>query len=354
MDAVSLTAERWYHTRELDVIWGMSVYRRRSEDVGWGQLVKKRFNKLQYLAPVFLVFALVAATTAVNAQSSAQILTDGLSALQAGDYQAAYKKFNAVEQGDPNRGPALLMRAMAENRLGRHGEALISTLEAKFLGVKTPQLDFETGWAAVQMELWDEAVAALQRFEAAKPGKAKTAELLGRAHMGLGHPDQAKGYLEEAMRRDPAIKASALYHLAYLERVRGNAAAVAAYLERLFTEAPDSELARSLKQAKVKIEEERRSGAGRRADKPWSVGLDIFGAYSNINYDNPNRLAFDGITLFAFARDDEYATAGLRLSRPVVEGVELFGSYRYSENTSNIVSYNYDQNVWSLGLQARF
>ena len=515
---------------------------------------------------VGVLIAVLAGIPGVLAQDTEELLKSGLAQLRAGDYQAAWESFDAAAAGAPRHGGARMLRGMAENRLGRHGDALISLTEAESLGLANPQLDFETGWAAVESGLWDRAIAALERHEAAKPGNAKTAEFLARARAGKGEYDAAVALFEEAMRRDPAVRPSALYHLAYLEMQRGDRAAADAYLERLFAEVPDSPLARSLAERLEATREAQRRGAARRQaaaepTKPWRVGasaalghndnvlalpdgmpvpagggsrssllvsyaadlrydwrlgdadvlsagyvlggaeyfdvaaadyndhtlfgnwshaltsdLDLAGrlgygrtivdgdsfrttyslgaslayrvgagalvdfgygavisdydrepadalqdrdalthtvsvtlngnmtgklpgdpllrlglahawnnaegrnfdyraftvflsasaslphdltlagsgAISTHGYVHLNSFAFDGVSLFAFDRDDNVKIGSLRLSRPIVDGVEVFLSYRRIDNESNIGFFEYTQDTWSLGLQARF
>ncbi len=216
-------------------------------------------------------------------QSSRGVLEEGYSLLRAEDYEAALERFEAVVADEPANGGALLLRGMAENRLGRHGDALLSITRAERLRVRSPLLDFEKGWAAVGVSLWDEAISSLERYEKAKPGNAKAAELLGRAYIAKGAYDRASTLLHEAIRRDPAVKPTALYYLAFLERARGKTEDADAYLETLFREAPRSPLARSLKGRIGEIRELRRQGEERRraAAKPWRVGGSLAYGYND-------------------------------------------------------------------------
>lgn len=235
---------------------------------------------------VGVLIVLLAGVPGVLAQDTGALLKSGLAQLRAGEYQAAWESFDAAAAGAPGHGGARLLRGMAENRLGRHGDALRSLGEAESLGVAVPQLDFESGWAAVEIGLWDRAITALERHEAAKPGNAKTAEFLGRAHAGKGEYDSAVALFEDAMRRDPAVRPSALYHLAYLEMQRGDRAAADATLERLFAEVPDSPLARALAERLEATSEARRRGAARREAagepaKPWRAGAAVAYGHNN-------------------------------------------------------------------------
>lgn len=219
-----------------------------------------------------------------SAQQSAQNhLKEGFSLLQAKDHEAALDRFQKAVEAEPSNGGDLLLKGMAENRLSRHGDALLSINRAERLGVRSPQLDFEKGWAAVGVDLWNEAIVSLERYEKAKPGNAKAAELLGRAYIAKGAYDKASAALHEAIRRDPAVKPTALYYLAFLERARGETKEADAYLETLFREAPQSPLARALKGRIGEVRELQRRGAERRraAARPWRVGGSLALGYSD-------------------------------------------------------------------------
>ncbi len=172
------------------------------------------------LALAAVVFTLALAPSVSAAQSAAQsareLLEEGISLLDAGDYEAALEKFEAAGEIEPIP-QIFVFQAVALNRLGRHREALRGLWIADGAGVVLPLLDFELGWSAVSLGLWRVAAERLERFEEAKPGGSKTVEFLGRAYIGLGRLDEAEAQLREALRRDPDVKPTVLYYLALVE-----------------------------------------------------------------------------------------------------------------------------------------
>jgi len=248
----------------------------------------KSWSRYLVLCTAIMVATIIGAGASL-AQSVPDLLKEGLTLLEAKDTKAALDKFNAAVKADPAHRGARMLLGVAENRTGNHAQALVSLSRAETMGVKVAQLYFEKGWAAVEMGLWDEAIVSLKRFEAAKPGVAKTAEYLGRAYIGKGQFIKATGLLNEAIQRDPASKPNALYYLAYMEKARGNIAAGDAYLKRLFTEVPESEIARSLKQAKAEIEEARLTG--RDTAKNWTIDASAALGYTDNAFALPDTYA---------------------------------------------------------------
>ena len=83
---------------------------------------------------------------------------------------------------------------------------------------------------------------------------------------------------------------------------------------------------------------------------PWKVNLSVTYAVTNTNYDNPNSFSSGG----TISRQDDQQFLHFNLSRSIAEGAEVFGEYRRIDNESNIAEFDYDQNVWSIGLRAQF
>ena len=196
------------------------------------------------LALAVLVFTLALAPRLSAAQSTRELLEEGLALLGARDYAAALEKFEAAGETDP--APRILVfRGVALNLLGRHREALQMLSSADEAGVVLPQLDFELGWSALRLGLWRVAADRLERFEKAKPGGAKTAEFLGRASFGLGRYDQAEAQLDEALRRNPALTPSVRFYRALIAQARGDPARAGEELRAL--EAVSEPLAAALR-----------------------------------------------------------------------------------------------------------
>lgn len=84
---------------------------------------------------------------------------------------------------------------------------------------------------------------------------------------------------------------------------------------------------------------------------PWEVVAEVAYTYSDYRYDNPNSFAGTG---FGFARGDQAHGIGAGLSRPIDKQSRVFLRYGRSDANSNIPFYEYDQNVWSGGVDLRF
>ena len=69
-------------------------------------------------------------------------------------------------------------------------------------------------------------------------------------------------------------------------------------------------------------------------------------------YDDNNSLA--GGTGFEFRRNDDTDRVTVRLTRPILDGVSIYGRFDYTRHESNINFFNYLQNAASVGLIARF
>src|SRR5690606_24000120 len=84
-----------------------------------------------------------------------------------------------------------------------------------------PELQFERGWALLREGRFEQARVALEEYEAAHPGRGKTAELLGRVYTGLGEYEAAEQQFAEALRRDPGLAGTvAVGRAALVQRLR--------------------------------------------------------------------------------------------------------------------------------------
>jgi tetratricopeptide (TPR) repeat protein len=233
------------------------------------------------LALFVVAFALVVAPAAMAQQAVPELLREGLELLRARDYAPALEKFRAATEVDPLAGGAWFLKGMAENRLARHADALLSLERARALEVAPPRIDFEMGWAQVNLFLYELAVEHLEHYEAARPGEAKTSEFLGRTYMGLDRFDEAEAQFKEAIRRDPQVKPTVLYRLAQLERARENDEAAAAYLRRLLEEAPEAPLAETIREELARLAP---------PPKPWHLGASLSYGFNDNVLAVPNAL----------------------------------------------------------------
>ncbi len=79
---------------------------------------------------------------------------------------------------------------------------------------------------------------------------------------------------------------------------------------------------------------------------------ELFYSHSFDDYDNPNSLA--GPAGFAFARDDDVDRLTVRITVPVVESLELYLRYDFTNDDSNVAVFDFVQHVGSAGVIARF
>jgi len=205
--------------------------------------------------PVVLAAAvalLLPASAAASPESRA-LLRQGLADLKDRKFEEALKKFEAATRADPNDAEAFFAMGVPLNRLRRHAEALSALERARALGSTQPELPFETGWALLAARRFQDAATQLERYEAARPGRGQTSEFLGRAYLALGQADKAEARLKEALARDPNLKPTVLFYLAAVARAREDSRTAGARLEDLLREAPESPLARTLREQLARL-----------------------------------------------------------------------------------------------------
>ncbi len=223
---------------------------------------------------MLLLLAAVISPAGVRAASpeSRVLIRQGIADLQERKREEALKKFEAASQADPTDAEAVFYQGFTLNVLGRPLDALKHLARARAMGYEEPRLAFQTGWALLGVGLWKEAVAALERYEQAHPGRGKTSEFLGRAYLALGEYDRAETKLEEAIQRDPALKGTALFYLALLERARADLPAARRRLVDLLREAPESPIARRLRERLVRLAP---------PPRPWRLAVSASGGYNS-------------------------------------------------------------------------
>ena len=246
------------------------------------------------------------------AQAAVEALQDGVRLLRGGDFEAALTKFRDAEQAGADARVAFYLGVVL-NRLRRPLEAMQRLAAAELAGVRVGTLDFEVGWAAVNLGQWRHAITRLRRYDRARPGNPKVAEFIGRAYAGLGNYGAAKVWLAEAVRRDPAVKPTVDYYLALIARAEGDDEAARAALERIRREAPDSPVAKAL-------------GAPPR--QPWRIVVSAGGGYN----DNVIGLG-EGVVLPTDISDQASpfitATANGSYEWRVTDADSLVGSYAF-------------------------
>jgi hypothetical protein len=195
-------------------------------------------------------------------------LNQGLELLQARRFDEALVLMDEAiaGHGDPQ---FHLLRGVALNRLQRPAEALISLRQAQAAGLDLPRLDFELGMAAVHLRAYALAQERLLRYEKLRPGEARNALLLGRAHLGLRQLDEAQHWYQETRTREPALEAHILDGLARVEAARGDLKAAHEHREALESRASGSPLALGLAQDLGPVR------------SPWSLSASITPGYND-------------------------------------------------------------------------
>jgi tetratricopeptide (TPR) repeat protein len=232
-----------------------------------------------YAAGLVLLLAVGAGSLwpapAAASPESRALVRQGLADLEARRYEEALRKFEAAERADPaDARTVFFFQGAALNRLGRFRDALARLERAAAMRSPHPDLAFETGWALLRLGRWREAIAQLEGYEQHRPGRGQSSEFLGRAYLALGDLARAEALLEEALRRDPRLAPTVRLALADLETRRGRPEAARAQAERLLREAPDSPIARRLRDLRLPV-------TPPPPPKPWQVGLSLSAGYND-------------------------------------------------------------------------
>ncbi len=206
------------------------------------------------LIVVLLCWNLLPFSTPLRAAESPPWLQEGYAHLQSGRYAEAAQRFQAASQANPQDYTAAFFSGVSLNRLGQH-EAALRYLSQIIPSETTPvELDFERGWALLGTKQWKEAIAALERYEKATPGRGQTSEFIGRAYFGLEQWDQAETLLKQAVERDNRLQASATYYLAQIAARRGEPQQASALWTALLNDFPNSPLSRAARGSGLKTD----------------------------------------------------------------------------------------------------
>lgn len=226
-----------------------------------------------------LVLISIGLPPAIAGPETDKMVNDAVAAMRATAYEDAARAAQKAIDLSPDDRRGWLLKGMAENRLGRFADATVALGKAGDLGVDTPQIDFERGWAAVSLEQWQDAVTYLTRFEVARPGDAKTSELLGRAYFGRGEYDLAETHLTEALTRNPDRTSIANLFLVRIAGLRDGVDGATDKLLEIATQEPDSALGQGIiRNAARTMAIER---VTKRLSKPWFVTVSGSGGYSD-------------------------------------------------------------------------
>ncbi|MGD0390183.1 MAG: tetratricopeptide repeat protein [Tepidisphaeraceae bacterium] len=175
---------------------------------------------------------------------SVQLTRQGAEDLDSGLLDQGLSKMDAAVSADPTDGQAVFFTGVALNRLGRYAAALETFQKSADMGFLNPDFPFERGWALLGLGRWSEAVASLETYERAHPGRGQTSEFLGRAYLQLGRLDKARAEFEQALRRDPSLKPTVDFYMSALEGGTNGGAAAKPYPVNSATPPPASAIDR--------------------------------------------------------------------------------------------------------------
>jgi Flp pilus assembly protein TadD len=199
-----------------------------------------------------------------SAESEALTRT-ALERLKAKDADGALDALARARRADATDPRVPFAQGHALNRLNRFREAYAALTDAAALGARGRAVDYETGWAAVQIGLTPVAVERLERVVAAEPKNARAQLLLGSAYIQARRFGAAKAAISTATSLDAGLEPAGLLALARIAHLEGDRDETAALMGRLMREAPDSGPAQALR------ESVRARARERIAEKPWSV-----------------------------------------------------------------------------------
>lgn len=219
-----------------------------------------QFPEVWSVILVLLCSSVLYSNTPLHAADPPPWLQEGYSALQTGRYSEAAQRFQAAAQANPQDITAAFFSGVSLNRLGQHEVALRYLERITGSTSATPNsnfpadLEFERGWALLGVKQWNEAIAALERYEKSSPGRGQTSEFLGRAYFGLAQWDKAETFLKQAVERDKRLEASATYYLAQIAAKRGESQQARALWTALMSGFPNSPLSRAARGSGLKTD----------------------------------------------------------------------------------------------------
>lgn len=131
------------------------------------------------------------------------LVADALTDFDAGRYNQALRKLEALLQEYPQDSSALQVKSMVLVSLGRYEEA-IEALEK--LAARQPDnidVQFHLGTLYFNRRMWGKAVAHLEKATARPDRETKARELLWKCYQNLGQPEAAAAQLENLLKLRP-------------------------------------------------------------------------------------------------------------------------------------------------------
>ena len=106
-------------------------------------------DKCKRLLLVLAAAALLAAVPGCGRSGSAKLVTAGKAAAEKGDWEGAFKSASKALERSPKSVDALLLKALAAKKLGRHGDAYRAASKAAKLEPKNFSAQFMLGWVCM-------------------------------------------------------------------------------------------------------------------------------------------------------------------------------------------------------------
>lgn len=86
----------------------------------------------------------------------------------------------------------------------------------------------------------------------------------------------------------------------------------------------------------------------------WGVELEVLGSLTGAHYANDNFIAALATGDLSRKRRDLIVNAGVSFTRPIHRHVELELAYGFTDRDSNVPDFDYDRQIFRLGLRATF
>ncbi|MCA9467025.1 MAG: tetratricopeptide repeat protein [Nitrospira sp.] len=285
------------------------------------------------------IFSIVISPGCGKASSSSELLNQGASYLQIGEYEKAFREFQLAAQEDPKDPHPLFFQGVALNRIGHPQEALEQLEQSEALGEDHPDLSFEIGWSLEKLGRHQEAIRYFEKYELVNPGRGQTSEFWGRAFYGLKKYDEAVEKLEEALARDPSLRKTVNFNLTLIEAQRKNAkAAVKHYLAVTDLGGEDDPLTVFLQPLFVQ-----------KPTKPWYISVSAAGGY-NDNVLGLSSQDFLPSDISSQSSPFSRYTLNTQYQFPLTRKVSLFAQYNLIADFYNdIPSFNLLDHSFVLG-----
>lgn len=174
-----------------------------------------------------------------DARDTGELLEQASRQISAGKYTQALSTADLAVRNAPERFDALLMRAIAQERIGRADLALASALEAEKLAPTSFAVQYTLGRLyAADRKTHPQALLALSKALALRPGDRNVLILQANVYMAL-RPAYALQILKQ-LSRDPALSSGAGYcnELGISQILCGQSRAGGAQLDLAVSRAP--------------------------------------------------------------------------------------------------------------------